>query len=233
MKHKIGYNRLGRKPAHRKALERSMVTSLFRHERIRTTGPKAKELRRKAEKLITRAKVDSVHNRRIASQVVKDRTVLAKLFTDIAPRYIKRSGGYTRILKLGRRIGDAAEIVLLELVEETLRTDEAPKSRKKKSAVTKKSRETGKKGSEPEKAKSEPVKAESAADRADSEESATAAAATVETAADETSAGESAADEPDKTEANAGEGGGAETDSATGAEDETGAEDSGESKSEK
>jgi large subunit ribosomal protein L17 len=118
MKHRIGYNRLGRKESHRKALKRNMVTSLFRHERIRTTKAKAKEIRRVAEKMITRAKIDSVHNRRIIAADIKDKAIVAKLFTEIGPRYTNRPGGYTRILKIGYRNGDAAEVVLLELVAE-------------------------------------------------------------------------------------------------------------------
>ena len=87
MKHKIGYNRLGRRASQRKALLRSMTTSLLRYERIKTTKAKAREVRRVAEKLITRAKSDSVHNRRIVARRIGDKKVLAKLFTDIAPRY--------------------------------------------------------------------------------------------------------------------------------------------------
>lgn len=120
MKHRVGYNRLGRKPAHRKSLHRNMVTSLFKHERIRTTKAKAREIRRTAEKMITRAKVDSVHNRRMVGRDIKDQAILAKLFTEIAPRYVKRPGGYTRMLKIGQRLGDASEMVLLELVEEAV-----------------------------------------------------------------------------------------------------------------
>ncbi|MCL2295192.1 MAG: 50S ribosomal protein L17 [Spirochaetes bacterium] len=127
MKHKIGFNRLGRKYSHRKAMTRNMVTSVFKYERIKTTKAKALEIRKKAEKMITRAKVDSVHNRRIIAKDITDKAVLAKLFTDIAPRFSKRNGGYTRILKLGRRVGDAAEIVFLELVER-----KEKESRKKK-----------------------------------------------------------------------------------------------------
>jgi large subunit ribosomal protein L17 len=101
-----------------------MVTSLFRYERIKTTKAKALEIRRSAEKLITRAKVDSVHNRRIVSSRLFDEGIVAKLFTDIAVRMKERPGGYTRILKLGRRYGDAAEVVILELVDYTLETDD-------------------------------------------------------------------------------------------------------------
>jgi large subunit ribosomal protein L17 len=111
-----------------------MVTSLFRHERIRTTKAKALEIRRSAEKLITRAKVDSVHNRRIVSARLFDEGIVAKLFTDIALRMKERPGGYTRILKLGARAGDAAEVVILELVDYKLDTGEASDKKAKKTA---------------------------------------------------------------------------------------------------
>jgi large subunit ribosomal protein L17 len=97
-----------------------MVTSLFKHERITTTKAKAQAIRRTAEKMITRAKVDSVHNRRMIARDLKDKSTLAKLFVEIAPRYKERPGGYTRVLKIGHRLGDAAEMVLLELVEEEM-----------------------------------------------------------------------------------------------------------------
>jgi len=132
MKHRRGFNPLERMPAHRKALHRNMVTSLFRYERIRTTKVKALAVRRSAEKLITRAKVDSVHNRRIVSSRLFDEGIVAKLFTDIAPRMKERPGGYTRILKLGERPGDAAEIVILELVDYKLNADEASEKKAKK-----------------------------------------------------------------------------------------------------
>ena len=134
MKHKRGFNPLERMAAHRKALHRNMVTSLFRYERIRTTKVKALAVRRSAEKLITRAKVDSVHNRRIVSSRLYDEGVVAKLFTDIALRMKERPGGYTRILKLGERPGDAAEIVILELVDYKLNTDEASAKKARKDA---------------------------------------------------------------------------------------------------
>ena len=136
MRHRHGFNRLGRKPAHRKAMTRNMVTSLFRHERITTTKPKAQAIRRVAEKMITRAKTDSVHNRRIIARDINDKGVLAKLFTELGPRFKERPGGYTRILKLGPRMSDAAEMVILELVE---RTGQEPKAKEKK---TKKAAET-------------------------------------------------------------------------------------------
>jgi large subunit ribosomal protein L17 len=118
--------------AHQKALHRNMVTSLFRYERIRTTKTKALEIRRSAEKLITRAKVDSVHNRRIVSGRLFDEGMVAKLFTDIALRMKNRPGGYTRIIKLGERLGDAAEVVILELVDYKLDTESVADKKAKK-----------------------------------------------------------------------------------------------------
>ncbi len=119
MRHKFGFNRLDRKQSHRKAMLRNMVISLFKYERIETTKAKALEVRKAAEKLITRAKSDSVHDRRIVAKDINDKAVLNKLFTEISPMFSKRKGGYTRILKLGFRQGDAAEMVILELVEKT------------------------------------------------------------------------------------------------------------------
>lgn len=116
MHNRIGFNRLERKPAHRKALIRNMMTSLFRYERVETTHTKALEVRRFAEKMITRGKIDSVHNRRQASRFLYDKDVVNKLFTDIGPRFNERKGGYTRVLKLGKRFGDSAEKAILELV---------------------------------------------------------------------------------------------------------------------
>ena len=123
MNHKSGFNALSRTSSHRRAMLRNMVTSLFRYERITTTKAKAKEVRKAAEKLITRAKVDSVHNRREAAKFIQDEIVLAKLFTNIGLRMKDRNGGYTRMLKLGFRQGDAADIVILELVDYQLDSD--------------------------------------------------------------------------------------------------------------
>lgn len=134
MKHRIGFNALSRRSGQRKALKRNMVTSLFRYERIETTKAKAKEVQRMAEKMITRAKVDSVHSRRMIARDISDKAVLAKLFTDIAPLFAQRNGGYTRILKTGYRQGDAAEMAILELVEKT--------AKPKKKVAAKKEKET-------------------------------------------------------------------------------------------
>ena len=111
-----GYKKLGRESAHRKAMLRNLVTDLFRNERISTTDTRAKEAKREAEKLITVAKKGGLHARRRALGYIYHEAVVTKLFDDIAKRYESRQGGYTRILKLGPRRGDDAEVVFLELV---------------------------------------------------------------------------------------------------------------------
>lgn len=156
MHNRIGFNRLGRKSSHRKALHRNMVTSLIKYERITTTKAKAKEVRRTAEKLVTKAKVDSVHNRRIVGEMIGDKDQLNKLFTEISPRFQTRPGGYTRILKLGMRPGDAAEMVILEFVkDEDAAADGKKKSKKKaepKKAAPAKASAKGTKAAKPAKA---------------------------------------------------------------------------------
>ena len=139
MNHRNGFNPLSRTTAHRRAMSRNMVTSLFRYERITTTKAKALEVRRSAEKLITRAKVDSVQNRREVAKYIQDEKILDKLFKDIAPRMQERNGGYTRVLKLGYRQGDAADVVILELVDYKLEKadDEAKKEKKPAKKVEK------------------------------------------------------------------------------------------------
>lgn len=125
MRHRVAGYRLGRSKGHRTALRRSMVTELFRHERIRTTRAKAASIRTEAERLITRAKTGTaagdsraVFARRLVSARLNDPQMVKKLFDEIAPRYTARPGGYTRVIKLNPRKGDAAEMVYLELVEE-------------------------------------------------------------------------------------------------------------------
>ncbi len=144
MKHRIGFNALSRTSSHRKALKRNMVTSLFRYERIETTKAKALEVRRMAEKMITRAKIDSVANRRLIARDITDEAIAAKLFTEIAPLFVERKGGYTRILKTGNRLGDAAEMVILELVEKTAKP-EKKKAEKKSEKAEKKADKPAKK----------------------------------------------------------------------------------------
>ncbi len=117
MRHNVSGRKLNRTPAHRKALYRNLVTSLFKHERIQTTVPKAKEARIVAEKLITKAKKGDLHSRRLAARKVNEPAVLQKLFAEIGPRYADRPGGYTRIMLLGPRRGDNAELAILELVD--------------------------------------------------------------------------------------------------------------------
>ncbi|MBK9114969.1 MAG: 50S ribosomal protein L17 [Betaproteobacteria bacterium] len=116
MRHRHGLRKLNRTSSHRLAMLRNMTNSLFTHEAIRTTLPKAKELRRVAEPLITLAKVATVANRRVAFDRLRDRDVVTKLFNELGPRYQSRPGGYLRILKFGFRQGDAAPMALVELV---------------------------------------------------------------------------------------------------------------------
>ena len=126
MNHRSGFNALSRTTAHRRAMSRNMVTSLFRYERITTTKAKALEVRR--------AKEDTVHNRRQVAKFIADEKILNKLFTEIGPRMKDRNGGYTRVLKMGFRQGDAADVVILELVDYKLddgtSEKEAPKAKK-------------------------------------------------------------------------------------------------------
>lgn len=117
MKHQVAVRKLGRTAAHRRAMLRNMVTSLLRHERIRTTTPKAKVARRYAERMITLGKRGDLHARRTAARFINDETVLKKLFDEVAPKFAERQGGYTRILRLGVRKGDAADMAILELVD--------------------------------------------------------------------------------------------------------------------
>jgi large subunit ribosomal protein L17 len=122
MRHRKSGRKLGRNSSHRKAMFRNMAASMIRHETIRTTVPKAKELRRVVEPLITLAKEDSVANRRLAFSRLRDKEVVGKLFTEIGPRCKERAGGYLRILKTGPRPGDNAPMAIVML------TDQAPEA---------------------------------------------------------------------------------------------------------
>ncbi len=117
MRHMKSGRKFNRTSAHREAMFRNMASSLFKHEVIKTTLPKAKELRRVAEPLITLAKTDGVANRRLAFARLRDEVAVGKLFTEIGPRYASRPGGYLRILKCGFRAGDAAPMAYVELVD--------------------------------------------------------------------------------------------------------------------
>ena len=117
MRHRKIGRKLGRTSSHRKAMYRNMSVSLLMNETIKTTIPKAKELRRVVEPIITRSKKDSVANRRIIFNQLRDKVVIGKLFNEIGPRFEKRPGGYLRILKLGPRAGDAAPMALVQLLD--------------------------------------------------------------------------------------------------------------------
>jgi large subunit ribosomal protein L17 len=117
MRHRHSGRQLNRNSSHRQAMFRNMASSLFRHEVIKTTLPKAKELRRVAEPLITRAKTDSLANRRVVFDRIRDRDMVSKLFAELGPRYKERPGGYLRILKCGFRRGDNAPMAIVELVD--------------------------------------------------------------------------------------------------------------------
>jgi len=132
MKKRIAFRKLGRTSSHRWAMLRNMVTSLINHERIVTTLPKAKELRRVAEKVITQAKQNTLHSRRQADKILREPTALTKLFEILGPRYGDREGGYTRILKLSKnRAGDNAEMAVIEYVDRPgeIRAARPPQSR--------------------------------------------------------------------------------------------------------
>jgi large subunit ribosomal protein L17 len=142
MRHRNSGRQLSRNASHRHAMLRNMATSLLQHETIRTTVPKAKELRRVVEPLITLAKVDSIAMRRLAYARLRDENVVEKLFADLGPRFKARAGGYTRILKMEPRPGDAADMALMQLVDSAVVATEkkddtkaakAPKAAPKKS----------------------------------------------------------------------------------------------------
>ena len=128
MRHQKSGRKLNRNASHRKAMFRNMAASLFRHEIIKTTLPKAKELRRVAEPLITMSKEDNVANRRRAFDRLRDKEAVGKLFGELGPRYAARPGGYLRILKCGYRDGDAAPMAYVELVDRPRTDDEATAS---------------------------------------------------------------------------------------------------------
>ncbi len=143
MRHRKAGLKLNRTPSHRNAMFRNMVTSLLKHERIRTTGTKAKELRRWADHLITLAKRGDLHARRQALAIVREKDVVHKLFEQAADRFGAVSGGYTRITKLGRRPGDAAPVSLIELVYSQETKKKKGKKKKTKAGETPKKTPTG------------------------------------------------------------------------------------------
>jgi large subunit ribosomal protein L17 len=132
MRHRIAGRKLGRKTPHRISMFRNMVTSLLDKERVRTTLPRAKELRPIAERMITLGKRESLHARRQALAFVKDPAVVAKLFKDLAERFAKRPGGYTRIIRLGFREGDGAQMAIIELLGSGYKASKAEDKKGKK-----------------------------------------------------------------------------------------------------
>jgi large subunit ribosomal protein L17 len=134
MRHRRAGRKLGRTPAHRRALFRNLVTALLEHEQIRTTEPKAKEIRRLADRMITLGKRGTLHARRRALAFVRKRSVVKKLFDEVAPRFASRAGGYTRVIGLGPRRGDAAPLSLVELVA---RAEDVPATASRKKAPQK------------------------------------------------------------------------------------------------
>jgi large subunit ribosomal protein L17 len=137
MRHRVHARKLGRDPSHRKAMYRNLVTSLLEHERVETTDAKAKEVRRLADRMITLGKKGDLAARRRALSVIRERDVTAKVFGELAERFRNRPGGYTRVLKSRVRVGDAAAMSIVELVEAL---DEAPKQKtsSKKASTAKK-----------------------------------------------------------------------------------------------
>ncbi len=123
MRHRNGLRKLNRTSSHRLAMLRNMTVSLLRHEAIKTTLPKAKELRRVVEPMITLGKIDTLANKRLAFSRLRDREIVGKLFAEIGPRYKNRNGGYLRILKMGFRVGDNAPMAFVELVDRPEPTD--------------------------------------------------------------------------------------------------------------
>lgn len=147
MRHRVAGKKLGRSPAHRKALLRNLVTALLQHEAVRTTDAKAKELKRWGDRMITLGKEGTLHARRRAAIVLCRASVVKKLFDELAPRYASRAGGYTRVVKLGVRAGDAASISMVELVDRA--GSDAEAGGKKKKAPRRKA--AAKEGQEPRK----------------------------------------------------------------------------------
>ncbi len=161
MRHLKAYRKLNRTSSHRSLMLRNLVTSLFEHERVETTLMKAKEARRIAERMITLGKRGTLHARRQAASVLMKKSVVKKLFDEIAPKYEKRNGGYTRILRVGYRKGDGAPLAFLELVEEEIAVKKKKKKKETKKATAK---------SAPKKEKAAPEKKKEEAKEGPSEE---------------------------------------------------------------
>ena len=164
MRHRKASVKLNRTASHRQAMFRNMVTSLFKHERIRTTGPKAKELRRLADHLITLAKRGDLHARRQALALIREKDVVHKLFDEANEKFGHSAGGYTRIIKLGRRTGDAAPMSLIELIVPDAGRKKKTKKKGAKTEAAKAKTETAQKAGAKVKDKEKPAKKEAAAE---------------------------------------------------------------------
>ena len=182
--------RLGGSPAHQKAILNNLATQLFEHGRITTTEAKARMLRPVAERLITKAKKGDLHNRRLVLRTVKDKGVVHALFTEIAPQFAERPGGYTRITKIGPRKGDNAPMAVIELVNEPY----APKASNAKKSTATKSAPAAPAAEAPAEDTTEPTESEATADTA--AEDALVETPAEEVATEEAAADEAAADEP-------------------------------------
>lgn len=216
MRHQKSGVKLNRTSSHRKAMFRNMVTSLLKHDRIRTTDAKAKELRRWADHLVTLAKRGDLHARRQAMSIVREKDVVHKLFEEAPKRFGTISGGYTRIIKVGLRPGDAASMSMIELVDAG--DHKAPKKAKKKAKAAKPAEKKATAESAPTEASDD-----TAAESADADAKAAADAETEDGPADEQQA---AADQPEETEPT-------EPEPAAAAADEAAAEESAEETAEK
>lgn len=140
MRHRVKGKKLGRTKSHKESMLRNLVTSLFERESVRTTEARAKEARKLAEKVLTWGKKGDLHSRRLALRHILDTAIIKKVFDDIAPRFAGRDGGYTRIIKLGERRGDAAPVVILELTEKSKKVEEEKAARKAKKEAKREAR---------------------------------------------------------------------------------------------
>ena len=198
MRHGKKFNHLGRKTAHRKAMMANMACSLIEHKRITTTVAKAKALRGYVEPLVNRSKEDSTHSRRVCFRYLRDKHAVSELFTEVGPKVATREGGYTRIIRVGNRLGDNAEMCMIELVDFNELYGNEAKSKKKRS---RRSRRGGAAAAAPAAEAAAEVVEEVAVEEAPAAEAAAEEAPAAEAAAEEAPAAEAAAEEAPAAEA--------------------------------
>ena len=198
MRHGKKFNHLGRKTAHRKAMMANMACSLIEHKRITTTVAKAKALRGYVEPLVNRSKEDSTHSRRVCFRYLRDKHAVSELFTEVGPKVATREGGYTRIIRVGNRLGDNAEMCMIELVDFNELYGNEAKSKKKRS---RRSRRGGAAAAAPAAETAAEVVEEVAVEEAPAAEAAAEEAPAAEAAAEEAPAAEAAAEEAPAAEA--------------------------------